>query len=335
MNPPQHTVGIQQVKMVLLGAQHAQLDTVPLLARAGIPGLLLDSPLARVSQQQYATLLRVLRRALHDELWGLASVPLRPGSFGQCLQHVLHRATLGEALRAAFTFYDLLLPDFVARLSIEDGEAQLRLKLRRPRDPRLDYAVRAWMLITFASASWLAAKRIPLTGLDYTEGMWSGEVSRVFQAPIRFNQPQLAMRFDARWLQLPVVQSPQSLREFLAGAPANLIVKYRDSNDLTDRIRRQLRKRLDSELPSLNEVAGALALTPQTLRRRLLEQGRGFQQIKDELRRDTAIDYLVQTTLPLVEIASRVGFSDASTFHRAFKQWTGVAPGEYRSTHRA
>jgi AraC-like DNA-binding protein len=334
MSHPQHTVGIQQVKMVLLGAQHKGMDVRPVLARAGISTILLESPLARVSQQQYSTLLRELRRALHDELWGLASVPLRPGSFGQCMQNLLHCATLGDALRAGFTFYDLLLPDFVARLSIEDSAAQLRVKLRRPRNPRLDYAIRAWMLFTFASASWLVARRIPLSGLDYTEGMPSGEVSRVFQAPIRFNQPDVCMRFDARWLQLPVVQSPQSLREFLAGAPANLIVKYRDANDLTDRIRRQLRKRLGAELPSLNEVASALALTPQTLRRRLIEQGRGFQQIKDEVRRDTAIDYLVQTGLPLVEIASRVGFSDASTFHRAFKHWTGVAPGEYRSSHR-
>ena len=68
-------------------------------------------------------------------------------------------------------------------------------------------------------------------------------------------------------------------------------------------------------------------------RRRLRDEGRGFQQIKDELRRDAAIEYLLLTQLPLLEIANRVGFSEASTFHRAFKQWTGVAPGEYRLSH--
>ena len=62
-------------------------------------------------------------------------------------------------------------------------------------------------------------------------------------------------------------------------------------------------------------------------------EGAGFQQIKDELRRDAAIEYLLHTPLPLLDIANRVGFSEASTFHRAFKQWTGVAPGEYRLTH--
>lgn len=333
MPTTQHTVAIQQVQRVVLGAQHQGLDVQALLSPAGISPALLESPLARVSQQQYATLLRVLRRATRDELWGLTERPLRPGTFGQCMKQLIGSASLGEALRLGFAFYDLLLPDFVARLSVQDGMAHIRFVLRRGNDLRLDYAIKAFMLFTFGSASWLVARRIPLLALDYTPGMQSSETSRVYQAPIRQNQPHVGMSFDAQWLDLPVVQSPQSLREFLAGAPANLIVKYRDTSSLTDRIRRLLRKRLGDELPSLEEVGEQLAVTPQTLRRRLREEGRGYQQIKDELRRDAAIEYLVQTRLPLLEIANRVGFSEASTFHRAFKSWTGVAPGEYRSSH--
>jgi AraC-like DNA-binding protein len=333
MTTPHHTVAIQQVQMVLQGARHRGMDVLPLLARAGISPLLLESQLARVSQQQYAALLRVLRRAMRDELWGLAGRPLRPGTFGQCMKRLVVCVTLGEALRTGFAFYDLVLPDFVARLSVRDGMAHIRFVLRRPGDTRLDYVIKAFMLFTFGSASWLVARRIPLAGLDYTAGMQSTETSRVYQAPVRQGQPDVGMYFEAQWLDLPIVQSPQSLREFLAGAPANLIVKYRDTSSLTERIRRLLRKRLGEELPSLEEVGDSLAVTSQTLRRRLREEGRGFQQIKDELRRDTSIEYLVQTRLPLLDIANRVGFSEASTFHRAFKNWTGVAPGEYRSSH--
>lgn len=334
MTPTHHTVAVQQVRMVLLGARHRGVDVLPLLARAGISPLLLESPLARVSQQQYAALLRVLRRALRDELWGLASRPLRPGGFGQCMQQLVRCATLGEALRHGFAFYDLLLDDFVGRLSVHDGMARVQFVTRRPVDPRLDYAMKASMLFTFGAGSWLVARRIPIVGVDYTPTQIGGtDTSRVYQAPVRHGQPHPGMSFEAHWLDLPVVQNPQSLREFLAGSPANLIVKYRDTSSLNDRIRRLLRKRLGEELPSLEEVGDALAITPQTLRRRLREQGRGFQQIKDELRRDAAIEYLVQTKLPLLDIANRVGFSEASTFHRAFKNWTGVAPGEYRTSH--
>ena len=335
MTTTQHTVAIQQVHSILAGAQHRGLDTAPLLARAGIALALLESPLARISQRQYALLIRALRRELRDETWGLLSRPLPPGSFGQCMRQLVRCATLEEALRGGFGFYHLLLQDFVPRLTVRDGTAHVQFILRRESDPRLDYAVKAFMLFSFNAASWLVARRIPLLGVDYTSGIQGSDTSRVYQVPVRPAQPHVGLSFEARWLELPVVQSPQSLREFLAGSPANLIVKYRDTSSLTDRIRRLLRKRLGGELPSLEEVGEALAVTPQTLRRRLRDEGRGFQQIKDELRRDAAIEFLLHTQLPLLEIANRVGFSEASTFHRAFKQWTGVAPGEYRISHAA
>jgi AraC-like DNA-binding protein len=331
----QHTVGIQQVQNILKGAVHHKLDVAPLLAQAGIPAALLESPLARISQGQYSLLIRSLRRALRDELWGLMSHPLAPGSFGQCMHRLVRAGTLEQALREGFSFYHLLLQDFSPRLTVHEDTAQVQLVARRAVDARLDYAIKAFMLFTFNAASWLVARRIPLLTVDYTDTSSSSDTSRVYQVPVRHVQHHVGISFAAHWLGLPVVQSAQSLREFLAGSPANLIVKYRDHGSVTDRIRRLLRKRLGGDLPSLEEVGDALALTPQTLRRRLRDEGRGFQQIKDELRRDAAIELLLQTPLPLLEIANRVGFSEASTFHRAFKQWTGVAPGEYRHSRGA
>lgn len=328
-----HTIAIQQVHSILMGMRHREREVAPVLARAGIAASLLESPLARISQRQYAMLIRALRRELRDEMWGLLSHPLPPGSFGQCMRQLVRCATLGEALREGFAWYHLFLHDFVPRLSLREGSAHVQFVLQRASDARLDYAVKAFMLLAFNAFSWLVARRIPVLAVDYTAQQTATDISRVYQVPVRHGQPHVGLSFDAGWLALPVVQSPQSLREFLAGSPANLIVKYRDTSSLTERIRRLLRKRLGDDLPSLEEVGEALAVTPQTLRRRLRDEGRGFQQIKDELRRDAAIEYLLHTPLPLLDIANRVGFSEASTFHRAFKQWTGVAPGEYRLSH--
>jgi AraC-like DNA-binding protein len=327
MTSNQHTVAIQQVQHILLGARQRGLDVEPMLLRAGIAPALLEAPLARISQRQYAALIRVLRRSLRDELWGLLARPLPPGSFGRCLRQLVRCATLGEALREGFAHYHLLLDDFVPRLAVHDGLAHVQFVLRRapaalpdaspdvppdaPPDTQsqalLDYGVKAFMLITFNAASWLVARRIPLLGVDYTEGHRSADTSRVYQVPVRNGQPHVGLSFEARWLDLPVVQSPQSLREFFASAPANLIIKYRDTSSLTDRIRRLLRKSVGGDMPSLDEVSNALAVTPQTLRRRLRDEGRGFQQIKDETRRDAAIDLLLHTPLALPEIAARLG----------------------------
>jgi AraC-like DNA-binding protein len=327
-----HTVSVRHVELSLQGALRRGIPVEPLLERAGISALLLESPLARVSQAQYAALLRVLRHRLRDEFWGLLQRPLPLGSFAQCCRLLVQTPTLGDAVRTGFGYFHAGIDEFVPRLRVSDGMASMRIVPNGVQGPGSEYAQRAFLFLSFGLASWLAARRIPLVGVEYRgpAPQHAGEMDRLFQTKVAFEREHYCLWFDARWLQLPQVQNAQSLREFLQQAPANLLVKYRDRTSVTDRIRRVLRNRLHDELPSLDEVARTLAMTPQTLSRRLREEGQGFQMLKDDLRRDTAIELLHRPELTLLDIAGQLGFSEASTFHRAFKKWTGVAPGEYR-----
>jgi len=305
-----HTIAILQVVQILQGARQRGLDVDAILQRAGISPALLEAPLSRVTQGQYAALILVLRRVTRDELWGLCSQPLKLGSFAQSCRMLVHCSTLGDALRTGFQFYHLMLHDFVPRLSVAQGVATVRLVSRVRRDPTLGYADRTFCFLTYGLASWLVARRIPVREVMYRpmDQGCSSDAGRLFQAPVVYAYPWVGFRFDAHWLDLPVVQSPQSLGEFLQQAPASLLVKYRDQTSLTERIRRLLRRHLSGEMPSLEAVSHSLAMTPQTLRRRLRDEGQGFQVIKDELRRDAAIAYLGQPELTLLDIGNRLGF---------------------------
>ncbi len=66
------------------------------------------------------------------------------------------------------------------------------------------------------------------------------------------------------------------------------------------------------------------------MRRRLAEEGQSFIDLKREVKRDLAIHYLSGSSLTIEEVASAIGFSEASAFIRAFKQWTGITPFTYR-----
>jgi AraC-like DNA-binding protein len=329
-----HTIAIQQVEQILLGARQRGADVEALLLRAGISPALLESPLSRVTQAQYAALIFVLRHAMRDELWGLCRRPLPLGSFAMGCRLLIGARTLGEALQAGLRYHRLLLADFVPRLHVQRQVARVSLAPRSEPGPALAYAERAFSFFAYGLACWLVARRVPLLAVDYPPSALghSNDAGTLFQAPVHYDQPCTGWRFEARWLELPVVQNAQSLAEFLQQAPASLLVKYRDQSSLTERIRRILRRHLAEELPSLEDIGRQLAMTPQTLRRRLHEEGRGFREIKDDLRRDAAIEYLARPELTLPEIAGLLGFSEASTFHRAFKHWTGAAPGEYRQT---
>jgi AraC-like DNA-binding protein len=77
-------------------------------------------------------------------------------------------------------------------------------------------------------------------------------------------------------------------------------------------------------------VAATLRLSLRTFHRRLRAEGTTFQRLLDEVRSSVAIEYLVNTTMPVEEIGNRLGMPDASNFRKAFRRWTGRSPGTYR-----
>jgi len=331
---PQHTIAIHQVAHMLLGLEGDDAKRM-VLRRAGITPALLESDLARVTQTQFARLMSALIRHHRDEFWGLGSKPLPLGSFASCCRMLVGYRYVGEAMRAGLRYYHAILPDFVPRLHVNDDVAYLRLNALRALSPKQTYAVRVFLFLSYGVICWLAARRIPVDEVVYQESevVRRSDASRLFQASIRLSDSDWGFRLPAKWLELPVVQTLESAEEFLQQAPACLLVKYRDQSSLTERIRRLLRRYLTQEMPSLEVISDMLATTPQTLRRHLQREGQGYQMIKDALRRDVAVQYLTQTELSLPEVAAKVGFSEASTFHRAFKGWTGLTPGAYRQAH--
>ena len=101
------------------------------------------------------------------------------------------------------------------------------------------------------------------------------------------------------------------------------------TNSWTSRVRDIVRSQL-RDIPELSDVASALEVHPQTLRRRLAAEGTTFKDIKNQVRRDTALHFLGKQGLSIEEIAHRAGFSESSAFIRAFKGWTGITPYTYR-----
>jgi len=85
----------------------------------------------------------------------------------------------------------------------------------------------------------------------------------------------------------------------------------------------------------LEHVARELRLSKRTLQRRLTEDGITFQQLMEEARRELARHYLLHSSLELNETAYLLGYEDANSFFRAFHEWEGTSPGQWRTLHAA
>ncbi len=84
--------------------------------------------------------------------------------------------------------------------------------------------------------------------------------------------------------------------------------------------------------PSLQNVASTLAMSPRTLQRRLNDEGTSFSEILEAFRQQMATVLLEDDKLAVYEIAFLLGYSEPSTFHRAFRRWTDRSPREFRSS---
>lgn len=186
---------------------------------------------------------------------------------------------------------------------------------------------------------WLAGRRIVLTRLDWAHPRpaHADEYRRMFSPLQRFEAPATAVWFDARVLQAAVLVTPAGLKAFLRDAPQSVFLKQVIATGLSDQARRLCRSALDqgAAAPTLAMLSRTLDLSAATLRRRLEDEGVSWGQLKDEVRRDLALQHLADGRLSVGEIADRLGFNDASTFYRAFRKWTGSSPGAWRSAATA
>jgi AraC-like DNA-binding protein len=97
-----------------------------------------------------------------------------------------------------------------------------------------------------------------------------------------------------------------------------------------DNARTVITRELNGGNPSLEQVAAQLGLSERTLQRKLQELGTSHNDLVEQIRRDLAMRYLKEPDMAICEVAYLTGFSEPSSFHRAFKRWTGVTPGEFR-----
>ncbi|ORT59777.1 AraC family transcriptional regulator [Streptomyces sp. CB03238] len=324
------TITVHHVRALLRGARRHGLDTVPLLQAAGIPPLLPGDDRARVTPSQFALLFRALYRATGDEFLGLGPAPSRPGTFAMMCYASLGCRDLGAAVERGTAFYRLFPggPD----LALRRGEAEAVLTVRGALpDPFVDECL---MIIWHRLCSWLVGRRIPLlrAHFAYPPPPHRDEYGPLFGCPVRFGAGATEAAFAAHWLAAPLVRDEDDLAVMLRRSPFELLSRRAYGTTVAEQVHSALARalRASPRLPTLVEVAARLAVSPATLRRRLQREGTSYQRLKDTVRRDAAIAGLAEGREPIAELAARLGFSEDTSFHRAFRRWTGTTPGAYR-----
>lgn len=330
------TVSRHFVQAALTGAERAGFDTREMLLEAGISPDLLRIEMARVSSAQYSRLLQVIWNRMDDECMGLGPRRCRTGTFATMCALVIDCPTLEAVYQQAYQFSRLFEPMVAMRLEAGSETARLVTVIEGEFQDPMYFLRESLLVIWHRLGSWLIGQPVELNQaqFNYPRPPHGDEYRHIFHCPMTFGAKETALTFDRRFLSAPVIRDRSEMRQFLKTSPADLLSRPDESNTYTGRIRALIGRDFSKPLPDFEWIAAELHTSPQTLRRRLKQENTSFQEIKDLLRRDMAIYYLGRQDLPINDIAHRVGFTEPSTFHRAFKKWTGVTPGAYREGDR-
>ena len=153
----------------------------------------------------------------------------------------------------------------------------------------------------------------------------------IFRAPVLFNQPANRLIFHPQDLVRPVVSRAEGMVPHLERHLEDLMrTKETTVDSCTSRVSRIISKRLGREDLEVHSIAEEIRLSPRTLQRRLAEEGTSLRELVRRHRTHIVEGLLQDCRTKMAVIAHDVGYSDATTFSRAFKSWRGGAPRDHR-----
>ncbi len=153
----------------------------------------------------------------------------------------------------------------------------------------------------------------------------------VFGPNIVFNAQNDEIEFhtDALKTLLPA-RNPDMVKR-LRVQMDQMLVNLQNPNNLIDNIKAQIKGDLIGGPVSIRSISDKLAMSERTLRRRLAENKTSFRELLAQCRRELTEIYMADKKMSLAQIAQSLSFGDQSSFSRAFREWFGVSPREYRS----
>jgi AraC-like DNA-binding protein len=326
------------VKCAISALRQGGADSGPLLRRAGLAEGDPGASQRRVSAAAQGAFLEYAALALNDPMFGLhLAEKSNPREIGLLFYAMSAAENVSEALTLRVRYCRIVNESVRLRLAPQpdgifvetsfSGIARHRIKQN----------------IEFEFAALIKAIR-EITGLNACPTLVAcahgrttdvKEFERFCGCPVEFAASSDRIGFSNETLALPLVtEDPhllETLRPFCEEA-----ARARNTAQGTTRaaVENEVQRLLPHGRARADLVAKALAVSPRTLARRLAEEGTNFAEVVDGLRRSLAAQYLHESSFTLAQIGWLLGYQGATSFHHAFRRWTGHSPSLARSERR-
>ena len=155
-----------------------------------------------------------------------------------------------------------------------------------------------------------------------------------FRCPVEFNAGVNGLHIGSQQADEKLSGSNKQLAQL----HDHIVIRYLasiDQKDIVNRVRSAILERLGEGGVTESCAADSLHMSTRNLHRKLAAEGSNFKDLLLEIRTELANQYINDATLTLTEISYMLGFSEVSSFSRAYRRWTGQSPSEARKMQSA
>lgn len=303
------------------------------LALAGLPADLFSRKGATVSPDEYFRLWRGIEKAAGaEELPLIIGQAISAEAFDPSIFACLCSPDLNTALARLAQYKKLIGP---MMMSVDIGQDFTSISLEcYGHHGQLPRSVGAMELVFFTQLARLATReRIVPARLELAEPPRNlAPYEEYFGRRINAGDGT-RIAFSAKDAARPFLTEDAAMWDFFEPASKKRLSDLETETSVTQRVRSALLEMLPGGQSTIEDAAERLAMSTRTLQRHLRQESSSFQDVLNETRKDLAQHYLSKSEVPPGEISFLLGFQSSNSFLRAFKNWTGMTPGEYRNQH--
>lgn len=324
------------LQMAHAGMISAGLDVQAIFHRLGYDMSRLGSRELRTPTQQQAVFWQTVEAVTGDPDIGLHLCPHLPPFRGEVLEYLMFSApTFGDGARRALKYLRLVSDALDVQLIDDAQGARAAVQATASEAPQLRHTEICMVHGVIRFCGEVTENRYPprQVRLHCSRRAAQKDYEKVFGCPVAFDSPQSEIWFDPAMMSY---RSPRcdadllKLHEDLAEKRLSVLKRQ----DLIERIRMIFASKLELETCDLDDVARELKLPARRLRFELARAGTSFSDVLADFRYALARKLLGKTSEPIDNIVYLTGFSEPSTFYRAFKRWSGMTPVQYRESKR-
>lgn len=318
------------------GLKAVGIDPAVLLRKSGLPLTLWTTGQGMVTTEQHFKLWRTVSELSEDPAIGLKLPGLIPvEQHHPAIIAAYHARTFRDALQR-FARYKMLCCHEELKFHETKGECSLEfhwiLSRETPPPLLLDAAFMSSLVLGRRGAQKPLLR--PLR-LELSRGAEHREIyEAAFGCPIKFKARRDAIIFHSSDLDLPFVSYNAELLAMLTPQLDQQLAQHKKQLSCSDQVKWVLKRLLGGHRPEITEVAKELGMSSRTLQRRITDEGTSFRQLLSDARQELAQFYLKEPSLSVGEIAYLLSYEDPSSFFRAFHEWEGKPPREWRATER-